>query len=621
MYNECMFWHPKHVINIYDIKAVFKCTITLEAVIIEKQRGSRCNNRMHIKFKLYCKGGDDMGYNISIGNQGFDDIRGNQCFYIDKTAFIKEWWDAKDVVTLITRPRRFGKTLNMSMLNCFFSNRYAGRGELFEGLSIWDDENYRKLQGTYPVIFISFADVKQADCGEAIWKIKKIITNIYQQYAWLGSWEGLTFTEREQFAGVHPDMENMIAQSAVQDLCNYLNRYYEKKVIILLDEYDTPMQEAYVHGYWDEFTAFIRSMFNSMFKTNPYLERAIMTGITRVSKESIFSDLNNLNVVTTTSDEYCTCFGFTEDEVYDSLEKFGLSDKKSEVKKWYDGFVFGSHKDIYNPWSITSYLDKRKLAPYWASTSSNVLVSRLIQTAPSDIKQMMEDLISGREIVVNFDEQIVFNQLDTDESAIWSLLVASGYLKPDNVEYRGELLEPWYHLSITNLETRSMFSNMFKGWFKGTASNYNAFVSALVKGDVEAMNEYMNDVALTTISSFDVGTHRSEKAHPERFYHGFVLGLMVEQSENYEIRSNRESGFGRYDIMMIPKKNNLPAIVIEFKVYNPRREQTLEDTVHVALKQIEEKSYDTELIARGIEKDRIRHYGFAFEGKRVLIGE
>ena len=576
---------------------------------------------MHIKFKPYGKGGDDMGYNISIGNQGFDDIRGNQCFYIDKTAFIKEWWDAKDVVTLITRPRRFGKTLNMSMLNCFFSNRYANRGDLFEGLSIWEDEKYRQLQGTYPVIFISFADVKQADCGEAIWKIKKIISNIYQQYAWLGSWEGLTFTEREQFAGVHPDMENMIAQSAVQDLCNYLNRYYEKKVIILLDEYDTPMQEAYVHGYWNEFTAFMRSMFNSMFKTNPYLERAIMTGITRVSKESIFSDLNNLNVVTTTSDEYCTCFGFTEDEVYDSLEKFGLSDKKSEVKKWYDGFVFGSHKDIYNPWSITSYLDKRKLAPYWASTSSNVLVSRLIQTAPSDIKQMMEDLISAREIVVNFDEQIVFNQLDTDESAIWSLLVASGYLKPDNVEYRGELLEPWYHLSITNLETRSMFSNMFKGWFKGTASNYNAFVSALVKGDVEAMNEYMNDVALTTISSFDVGMHQSEKAHPERFYHGFVLGLMVEQAESYEIRSNRESGFGRYDIMMIPKKNNLPAIVIEFKVYNPRSEQTLEDTVRAALKQIEEKSYDTELIARGIEKDRIRHYGFAFEGKRVLIGE
>ena len=563
-----------------------------------------------------------MGCNtISIGNQMFDDIRENNNFYIDKTAFIKEWWDAKDVVTLITRPRRFGKTLNMSMLNCFFSNRYAGRGDLFEGLSVWEDEKYRQLQGTYPVIFLSFADVKADNIQDARTQVKMKVTELFNENKFLLDSGILVENEAEIFKRVSMYMDDVLCTSAVNMMCRFMQKYYKKKVIILLDEYDTPMQETYVHGYWDEFTLFMRSFFNATFKTNPYLERAVMTGITRVSKESIFSDLNNLNVVTTTSDEYCTCFGFTEDEVYGSLDKFGLSDKKSEVKKWYDGFVFGSHRDIYNPWSITSYLDKRKLAPYWASTSSNGLVSRLIQTAHTDIKQLMEDLISGREIVVNFDEQIVFNQLDTDESAIWSLLVASGYLKPDNVEYRGELLEPWYHLSITNLETRSMFSNMFKGWFRGSASNYNAFVSALVQGDVDAMNEYMNDVALTTISSFDVGTHRSGKAHPERFYHGFVLGLMVEQSENYEIRSNRESGFGRYDIMMIPKKNNLPAIVIEFKVYNPRREQTLEDTVQTALKQIEEKSYDTELMARGIEKDRIRHYGFAFEGKRVLIGE
>ena len=562
-----------------------------------------------------------MGYKISIGNQGFDNIREKKYFYIDKTAFIKEWWDSGDNVTLITRPRRFGKTLNMSMLNCFFSNRYAGRSDLFEGLSIWEDEKYRQLQGTYPVIFMSFADVKANNIQDAKTQVKMKVTELFNENTFLLDSGILVENEAETFKRVSMYMDDVLCTSAVNMMCLFMQKYYKKKVIILLDEYDTPMQEAYVHGYWDEFTLFMRSFFNATFKTNPYLERAVMTGITRVSKESIFSDLNNLNVVTTTSDEYCTCFGFTEDEVYGSLDKFGLSDKKSEVKKWYDGFVFGSQRDIYNPWSITSYLDKRKLAPYWASTSSYGLVSRLIQTAPSDIKQMMEDLISGREIVVNFDEQIVFNQLDTDESAIWSLLVAGGYLKPDNVEYRGELLEPWYHLSITNLETRSMFSNMFKGWFRGSASNYNAFVSALVKGDVEAMNEYMNDVALTTISSFDVGTHRSGKAHPERFYHGFVLGLMVEQSENYEIRSNRESGFGRYDIMMIPKKNNLPAIVIEFKVYNPRREQTLEDTVQTALKQIEEKSYDTELMARGIEKDRIRHYGFAFEGKRVLIEE
>lgn len=565
-----------------------------------------------------------MGYNtVSIGNQGFDDIRENKYFYIDKTGLIKEWWSSGDAVTLITRPRRFGKTLNMSMLNCFFSNQYANRGDLFEGLSVWEDEKYRLLQGTYPVIFLSFADVKQNDLQGALWKIKKIIFNIYQQYAWLGSWEGLMAVEREQFVGITPDMEDTAAQSAIQDLCSYLSRYYKKKVIVILDEYDTPMQEAYIHGYWDKFTAFMRSLFNATFKTNPYLERAVMTGITRVSKESIFSDLNNLAVVTTTSDRYSTAFGFTQEEVFKSLDDMGLGERRDDVKRWYDGFVFGEHRDIYNPWSITNFLKEKKLRPYWASTSSNGLVSRLIQTAPPDIKQMMEDLISGREIVVNFDEQIVFSQLGKNKNAIWSLLMASGYLKPDKVEYKGELLEPWYHLSITNLETVSMFSNMFKGWFNNDSSNYGEFVQALLKGRLREMNIYMNDVALSTFSYFDVGTQPSERTQPERFFHGFVLGLLVELRDIYEIKSNRESGYGRYDVMLVPKSDDRKynAIILEFKVYDSYDESTLEDTAQSALRQIEEKNYDAELIARGIEKDRIRHYGFAFEGKKVLIAE
>lgn len=565
-----------------------------------------------------------MGYNtVSIGNQGFDDIRENKYFYIDKTGLIKEWWSSGDAVTLITRPRRFGKTLNMSMLNCFFSNQYANRGDLFEGLSVWEDEKYRQLQGTYPVIFLSFADVKQNDLQGALWKIKKIIFNIYQQYAWLGSWEGLMAVEREQFVGITPDMEDTAAQSAIQDLCSYLSRYYKKKVIVILDEYDTPMQEAYIHGYWDKFTAFMRSLFNATFKTNPYLERAVMTGITRVSKESIFSDLNNLAVVTTTSDRYSTAFGFTQEEVFKSLDDMGLGERRDDVKRWYDGFVFGEHRDIYNPWSITNFLKEKKLRPYWASTSSNGLVSRLIQTAPPDIKQMMEDLISGREIVVNFDEQIVFSQLGKNKNAIWSLLMASGYLKPDKVEYKGELLEPWYHLSITNLETVSMFSNMFKGWFNNDSSNYGEFVQALLKGRLREMNIYMNDVALSTFSYFDVGTQPSERTQPERFFHGFVLGLLVELRDIYEIKSNRESGYGRYDVMLVPKSGDRKynAIILEFKVFDSYDESTLEDTAQSALRQIEEKNYDAELIARGIEKDRIRHYGFAFEGKKVLIAE
>ena len=557
---------------------------------------------------------------ISIGNEGFENLREKKCFYIDKTSFIKQWWESDDISTLITRPRRFGKTLNMDMVRCFFSNHYKDRGDLFEGLSIWKDEKYRKLQGTYPVIFLSFAEVKQPDYETAVQKIKRIIAKLYLKYPELLKGDVLTEYEKKQFQSITPDMDDVTAQSSLQDLCDYLTRYYNQKVIILLDEYDTPMQEAYMGGYWDEFTSFIRSLFNSTFKTNPYLERAIMTGITRVSKESIFSDLNNLNVVTTTSEQYATCFGFTETEVFQALDDFGLSPEQQMVKQWYDGFIFGSQKDIYNPWSITNFLKHRKLRPYWASTSSNQLVSRLIRTASSRIKEQMAELLQGNEIVVTFDEQIVFHQLDQNENAIWSLLMAAGYLKPEDLEYRGLLLQPWYHLKITNLETTAMFSEMFTGWFQGNHSSYNDFIRALLQGSIKQMNLYMNDVALDTFSTFDTGSRPSARTQPERFYHGFVLGLLVDLREEYLLKSNRESGFGRYDVMLIPKDRTRPAIVMEFKVFDGDEEQDLKDTVQAALKQIEEKQYDTELLALGFPKDHIRHYGFAFEGKKVLIG-
>ena len=567
------------------------------------------------------KAGECMAKVISIGKQSFSSLREHDNFFVDKTNFIKEWWEKEDDITLIARPRRFGKTLNMSMLECFFSNKYAGRADLFEGLSIWEDEKYRQLQGTYPVIFLSFASVKADNLMEAKIQIKQEIAVLYEENRYLLKKDILSDNERKLYNRTTEQMDDTTAQKAIRNMAAWMHRYYGKNVIILLDEYDTPMQESYLQGYWDEFTSFIRSLFNATFKTNSYLERAIMTGITRVSKESIFSDLNNLEVVTTTSGAYEDSFGFTEPEVFAALDEFGMSDKKDEVKQWYDGFTFGNHRDIYNPWSITNYLRKGKLNSYWAATSSNGLVSRLIQTASVDVKEKMEDLLKGQEIVVNFDEQIVYDQLDQDEDAIWSLLLASGYLKVKKIDYRGITLDPWYTLNITNTETRSMFRAMFRGWFKNQRANYGDFMKALIEGDLEAMNYYMNKVALTTFSYFDVGSGNGQDSEPERFYHGFVLGLIAERAGTYKIRSNRESGFGRYDIMMIPMNPmEYPAIIIEFKVCSRMKTESLEEAVQSALKQIQEKNYDAELLAQGIPTDRIRHYGFAFEGKKVLIG-
>ena len=561
---------------------------------------------------------------ISIGNQSFESIREKDNFYIDKTNFIREWWDNDDTVTLITRPRRFGKTLNMSMLECFFSNKYKDRGDLFEGLEIWNDEKYRKLQGTYPVIFLSFAEIKQNNYNDAVEKIKRIICEVCQQFDFLKNWDGLTEIEKKNISNISYNMSDVMAQDLIKNMSNYLSRYYGKKVIILLDEYDTPMQEAYVNGYWEELVAFTRSLFNATFKTNPYLERAIMTGITRVSKESIFSDLNNLVVVTTTSNQYETAFGFTEEEVFNSLDEQGLSDKKDIVKTWYDGFTFGDKKDIYNPWSIINFLKFKSLKTYWADSSSNGLINSLVQKGSPYIKTMIENLISGEKINVIVDEQIVFSELDYSEDAVWSLMLASGYLKVVSSEELNLIRESdnEYELALTNREILFMFRKMILRWFSPAKHETNEFIRALISSDIESMNEYMNDVAFNTFSSFDSGKHTSEKKAPENFYHGFVLGLMVDQTENYIITSNRESGYGRYDIMLEPidKTNEkYPGIVIEFKVINLRKESSLEETVAAALKQIEEKNYDAELIKRGVKEENIHHYGFAFKGKEVLI--
>ena len=553
---------------------------------------------------------------VAIGVQSFVDLRERGYFLVDKTSFIADWWHSADQVTFIHRPRRFGKTLNMDMVECFFSNRYASRTDLFNGLDVWNDAGLRCEQGTWPVVSLSFSAAKGASAEAVVRRMCEQIARAWRQHRDDIDADSLGDQERDLLEGRTPFVDPMVAPNSLARLCELLEKSTGKRCIVLLDEYDTPLHEAWVGGFWHEVSEFVRAFFNSSFKSNPSMERALLTGITRVARESIFSDLNNPKVVSATSSEYATSFGFTQDEVFAAMEEFGLHER-DQVKDWYDGFTFGGVTDIYNPWSITNYLDSGRFAPYWANTSGNALISKIVREGDADLKSDFEALLSGGSVEKRFDEQVSFDELGRRPGAVWGLLVAGGYLR---IEAAGPAHADGSILKITNHEVALSFDGMVRGWFDVVSSRYNAFVRALLAGDLDAMNVYMNDVALDTFSTFDTGK-RASGLEPERFYHGFVLGLLVELRGRYLICSNRESGFGRYDVLLEPVDPKADdGIVLEFKVHNPRKEATLEDTVSAAKQQIVDKRYASDLEAKGLAPERIHAYGFAFEGKRVLIG-
>ncbi|MBE6841525.1 MAG: hypothetical protein E7510_01705 [Ruminococcus sp.] len=557
---------------------------------------------------------------IAIGRQSYETIISRKNFYVDKTLFIKDWWESEDDVTLITRPRRFGKTLNLDMMNCFFSTEYKNRADLFENLKIWEHEEYREMQGKYPVIFLSFAGIKDNNYDDALGTFFDTFVELYKEHEkMLTESTNLSERDKKDFEKIIDALEEgedrTIFKLVLKKLSKFLSKHHQKNVIILLDEYDTPLQEAYVNGYWNEMSGLIRNLFNNTFKTNKYLSRAILTGITRVSKESMFSDLNNLELCTMSSEKYQEYFGFIEDEVFESMNEYGYTNK-DEVKQWYDGFTIGTEHGMYNPWSIINFLDKGILAPYWSNSSSNTLADQLLREGDAGQKQDFEKLLNGETISKEIDEEIVFKQLDEDSNAIWSLLSASGYLRINSIK------SGIYELEIVNYEVMYMLRKLVKGWFSKNSKNYNDFIRALLKGNVREMNKTMNELTLSMFSSFDAGNRPSERLRPERFYHGFVLGLLVELRDRYIVTSNRESGYGRYDVILEPRN---PAqndgIILEFKVHDKEDgEHTLEDTVKSALMQIEEMQYDKTLTEHGVPKEKIRKYGFAFEGKKVLIG-
>ena len=553
--------------------------------------------------------------NVGLGYQNFLDFVCGKRFYVDKTHFIPEWLASDARITLITRPRRFGKSMLLSTVRTFFDPMYADHPEYFKKLQVWKDKDCRRLFGTIPVISVSFGSCKGNHFEQAMRGVTLGLYNMYIQHEYLRESPKLSEEEKAEYRRIVAEQRTEYVEVSVQKLCELLYKHYGVFPIILMDEYDTPLLEAYTDGYWDETINTFRQLFHTTFKENDFFYRAIITGGTRISKNSLFSDLNNLEVDTVTCDAYSDCFGFTEQEVMDAFKCQDI-DTIRDVKAMYDGFTIGRHQAIYNPWSICNYMRQRELIGYWVNTSSNKLVGDIIRRHPVESKYEIERLMAGEKVHKRINEGITFQYLEGDENSLWSLLLAVGYIKAENIVRSVEGIE--CDVSVTNREVMAMFKTEILGMFHNGWSAYGRFAEALLAHKMELMNEYLQTITYTSISYFDVADGPKERT-PENFYHGLVLGLIVSLRDRYRIVSNRESGRGRYDIAMYPLQENTDAFIMEFKVQDRKKETDLEQTAKNALQQIVDKNYEADLLAAGVPEERIYKLGFAFAGKDVLV--
>lgn len=549
---------------------------------------------------------------IGIGVSDFKMLRARENYFIDKTMFIKKIIDNKSAVVLITRPRRFGKTLNMSMLKYYFSCTVKDNKELFEGLKIMrQDEKYTSKLGYYPVIYITLKDVQDSNYENMLLNMKTAVLEMYQEHRYLLDSEKIYPEEKEKIKEILFGRENEVdLKNSVRDLSKYLNRHYDKPVMLLVDEYDVPLQNAYVDGYYDQSVKFFKTFYGTTFKDNPYLEKTVITGVSRVAKESIFSGANNFKVFTILDNEFSSDFGITTEEMEKIVRDFDIQGQKEEIQKWYDGYTIGNTKGIYNPWSILNYLTDRKLMPYWVNTSSNDLIKLILKNSTT-VKEKIERLLKGEAIEVTLDQETIIVGIEKNEDNIWGLLLGTGYLK---VVETIDITEERYKVKIPNFEIKALFQNIVRDWFrdKVIGNDLNTILKDLISLNLKEFEKKFEILVKQMFSYMDVGENTAEN-----FYHAFVLGMLVGLKDSYYVNSNRESGFGRYDIMLEPKDKNANSFIMEFKVLENKEEKVIEETIENAKKQIEERKYEENLKERGFTN--ITKMVFAFKGKEVKI--